>query len=143
MARRRKESRKYKPMNEFRRNNSPLARGHFNFVFGETKDHYKSLGLTSSPRENIKHVKLHKNPNPQSDSASYLQLKVLSTQKRYFIKEPEEGWAFAKEDMPVVRHTIKKYKKATNKNQRIGMYLRRNIKIKTIKKIDELRKQFV
>lgn len=133
MARKRKESRKYKPMNEFRRNNSPLARGHFNFVFGETKDHYKSLGLTSSPRENIKHVKLHKNPNPKSDSTSYLQLKVLSTQKRYF-KEPEKGWAFAKEDMPVVRHTIKKYKKATNKKPKNWYVFKKKYKDKDDKK---------
>ena len=29
--------------------------------------------------------------------------------------KPLEDWEFAKEDMPVVRHAIKKYKKSTNR----------------------------
>lgn len=124
MARRKnKKSRKYKPRNEFRLNISPSARAHYNYVFGETDTHYKSLGLTTHPREDIKHYPLSKNPNPKDDRQSYLQLKVLSTQKRFF-KPPERGWTFAKEDMPVVRHTIKAYKKSTNRKPK-GWYMKK------------------
>ena len=114
MSRKKKPSRKYKPRNEFRRNISPLAKAHYNYVFGETETHYKSLGLTTHPREDIRHYPLHKNPNQKDDRQSYLQLKVLNTNKKYLPKK-EEGWSFAKEDMPVVRHTIKQYKKRTNR----------------------------
>lgn len=124
MARRKnKKSRKYKPRNEFRLNICPSARAHYNYVFGETDTHYKSLGLTTHPREDIKHYPLSKNPNPKDDRQSYLQLKVLSTQKRFF-KPPERGWTFAKEDMPVVRHTIKAYKKSTNRKPK-GWYMKK------------------
>ncbi len=111
---RKKKSRKYKPRNEFRRNNSSTAGGHYNYVFGETETHYKSMGLTTHPRKDIPSYPLHKNPNPKDDRKSYLQLKVLNTKKSYF-KPPEKDWSFAKEDMPVVRHRIKEYKKSVNR----------------------------
>ena len=114
MARKKKNSRKYKPRNEFRHNSSPTAKNHYNYVFGETDTHFKSLGLTTHPNNDIPHYRLIKNPNPNDSQSSFLQLKVLSTQKRY-LGQPLVGWSFAKEDMPVVRHTIKKYKKATNR----------------------------
>ena len=119
MARKRK-TRKYIPRNEFRRNVSKSAQAHYNYVFGETKTHYKSLGLTTSPRDDIAHYPLTKNPNPnpKNKKTSYLQLKVLNTNKKYLPKV-EENWAFAREDMPVVRHTIKKYKKATNRKPKL------------------------
>ena len=51
--RKKKSTRKYEPRNEFRYNNSPRAGGHPHFVFGETKTHYKSLVLTSHPKDDI------------------------------------------------------------------------------------------
>lgn len=114
MTRNKAKSRKYRPLDEFRTNKSPLAQNHYNYVFGETDTHYKSLGLTTHPREDIPHYFLSKNPNPNDGRPSYLQLKVLSTQKHY-MKTVKRDWKFAKEDMPVVRHTIKKYKKSTNR----------------------------
>jgi hypothetical protein len=72
------------------------------------------LGLTTHPREDIRHYPLHKNPNPKDDRQAYLQLKVLNTKKNYF-KPSEKNWSFAKEDMPVVRHRIKDYKKSVNR----------------------------
>ena len=117
MARKRK-SRKYIPRNEFRHNKSPTASNHYNYIFGETDTHYKSLGLTTHPRDNISHYQLTKNPNPNDNETSFLQLKVLNTQKRYFGK-PLTDWSFAKDDMPVVRHAIKKYKKSTNRKSKL------------------------
>lgn len=104
---RKKKTRKYKPLNEFRRNKSPSAQNHFNYVFGETKTKYKSLGLTTHPRADISSYQLNQNPNPYDKRKSFLQLKVLSTNKRYLPKK-ESLWKFDKSDMPIVRHAIKK-----------------------------------
>ncbi len=114
MARKKHQSRKYTPRNEFRRNNSKSAIGHTDFVFGETKTQYKSLGLTHSPDERFKYYPLKKNPDPKDDKQAYLRLGVRSTNKKYF-KETTKDWNFSKEDMPVVRHEIKSYKKRTNR----------------------------
>ena len=115
MARKKKDSRKYKPRNEFRINNSPLAQGHPNYVFGETKSgKYKSLGLTTHPIGNVKHFELSKNPNPNDNDKSFLQLRVHTAKKQYY-SAPLLNWKFAKEDMPIVRHRTKKYKKSTNR----------------------------
>lgn len=57
---------------------------------------------------------LKENPNPKDSKQSFLRLNVRSTNKKYLSKK-EENWKFSKEDMPVVRHTIKKYKKSTNR----------------------------
>lgn len=118
--RKRKGTRKYTPKNEFRRNNSKTAEGHYNYVFGETSTHLKSLGITTHPKQNFKHVKLKVNPNPNDKRTSFLQLRVLNTNKKYF-REKETGWKFSKDDMPIVRHTIKDYKKRTNRKPK-GWY---------------------
>lgn len=114
MARKKKESRKYKPRNEFRVNNSPLAEGHPHYIFGEKNGKYKSLGLTTHPIKGVKHIKLKRNPDPNNKDASYLQIRVHTAKKKYYT-DPLEGWGFTKEDMTVVRHRIKKYKKSTNR----------------------------
>ena len=118
MARKKKPTRKYQPCNEFRRNISASSQGHFDYVFGETETQYKSLGLTMHPsrEDKIPHYPLTKNPNPNDERQSYLRLKPHGTNKKYLPDEgKQEEWHFAPEDMPVVRHTIKKYKKSTNR----------------------------
>ena len=82
--------------------------------FGETPTHYKSLGLTHTPDNKYSYYPLKENPNPKDSKQSFLRLNVRSTNKKYLSKK-EENWKFSKEDMPVVRHTIKKYKKSTNR----------------------------
>ena len=119
MARKKKQTRKYKPRNEFRYNDSPRAGGHPHYVFGETKTHYKSLGLTTTPKKDIPHYELSKNPEPKNNDTSYLQLAIHSANKKYYSEKPLRGWTFAKEDMPVVRHTIKVYKKSTNRKPKL------------------------
>ena len=119
MSWKKKQTRKYQPRNEFRYNNSKRAQGHPHYVFGETATHYKSLGLTSTPKEGISYVRLTKNPEPLNTEKSYLQLSVHSANKKYYDDKPLKGWSFAKEDMPVVRHKIKKYKKSTNRKPKL------------------------
>lgn len=114
MSRKKKPTRKYKPRNEFRINNSPLAEGHPHYVFGETNGKYKSLGLTSTPVKGIRHVKLKKNPEPNNKDDSYLQMRVHTAKKKYYT-EPLSGWKFSKDDMAIVRHRTKQYKKSTNR----------------------------
>lgn len=127
MARKKKPSRKYKPRNEFRRNISASSQGHFDYVFGETETHYKSLGLTTHPsrEDKVPHYALKLNPNLNDERQSYLRLKVKNTNKKFLPDEgKQENWNFAKEDMPVVRHTIKKYKKSTNRKPK-NWYVRK------------------
>ena len=125
MARKRKSTRKYKPRNEFRINDSPLAQGHPHYIFGEINGKYKSLGLTTNPVEGIKHIKLSVNPEPNNNDKSHLQMRVHTAKKEYYtIILP--GWKFAKEDMPIVRHRIKEYKKSTNRKPKRGKKRKNN-----------------
>jgi len=114
MARKKKQTRKYTPKNEFRQNHSPSARGHYDFVFGETDKYYKSIGLTTHPEDGGNYFTLAVNPNPNDVRCSHIKKKPRSTMKRYMPKV-EEGWGFDKNDMPIVRHIIKEYKKSTNR----------------------------
>ena len=113
MARKKKESRKYKSLDEFRYNNSPLADGHLHHVFGEKGNKYKSLGLTHSKDNTAKKIKID-NPNPNDKEPSYLQLRVHTAKKKYY-SDKVEGLQFTKEARGVVRHRIKQYKKSTNR----------------------------
>ncbi|MEG1790833.1 MAG: hypothetical protein RR033_03130 [Clostridia bacterium] len=118
MARRKNnQTRKYKPLNEFRYNRSPTAGNHPNYVFGETPTKYKSVGLTTHPRENIKHIPLRKNPNPKEDRQSFVQNKVLTSRKNY-LEERLDGWNFAREDMAIIRLIKKDYKKRTRRSKK-------------------------
>lgn len=119
MGRRKKETRKYKPKNEFKINNSPLAQGHPHYVFGEINGKYKSLGLTSNPIDAVKHVKLKVNPEPNNNEPSYLQMRVHTAKIKYYSTDLPE-WKFSDEDMPIVRHRTKKYKKSTNRKSNRG-----------------------
>lgn len=114
MARKKKPSRKYTPRNEFRINYGPRAQDHPHYIFGETKTKYKSLGLTTEPKLEHPSTKLKRNPNPVDSSDSFLQFKVHTDKKEYYGK-PLSGWSFSADDMPVVRHRIKKYKRAMNR----------------------------
>ena len=74
------------------------------------------MGLTTTYPANKRHYELHKNPNPKDNRTSYLLLDKPTTAGTKFYSEPLKGWSFAKEDMPIVRHRIKVYKKAYNRS---------------------------
>lgn len=117
MPRKRKESRKYKPLDEFRYNYSPSSAGHPDHVFGYKNGKYKSLGLTHTPKKKHKSTKLNYNPDPNDNRPSYLQHKVKTTQSRY-MSEPLSGWMLHKDDRYIVRRITKQYKKRQNKKRR-------------------------
>ena len=114
MGRKKKPTRKYKPRNEFRYNNSYSGGGHPNYVFGETDTKYKSLSLTHSPDEKYRYVKLQNNPDSKDERPAYLELKPKTAKKSYYT-ESNPDMQFSKSDMSIVRQTIKRYKKSTNK----------------------------
>lgn len=115
ISRKRKPSRKYTPRNEFRINNSPHARSHPHYVFGQKGNKFKSLGLTSHPKKDIPHTKLTQNPEPNNPDDSYLQLTKPHTADIKYYSQPLPGWQFHQDDLPKVRHRIKQYKKSMNR----------------------------
>lgn len=114
MGRKKKETRKYVPRNEFRHNYSSLTDGHIHYVFGETKSKYKSMGLTHEPNIAYKQIRLSSNPNPSDPNPSYLEPNVKTFKKSSYGK-PLSNWSFSKEDHAIVRHYKKRYKKSYNR----------------------------
>lgn len=127
MSWKKKPTRKYKPRNEFRYNNSNIASSHPHYIFGETANgNFKSLGLTTHPKKHIRHYPLSRNPNPNDTEKSYLQWKVHTASPKYYSDKPLKGWKFAKNDMAIVRHRIKEYKKSTNRKPKLWNEKKRN-----------------
>ena len=116
MARKKKQSRKFKPKNELRYNLSYTSNGHPEYIFGETNaGKYKSLSITHKPSPRSKYYELTENPDPCDDRKAYLRNNVRTGSPKYYSKEPLDGWAFSKIDQAIVRHRIKEYKKGLNK----------------------------
>lgn len=128
MARKKKPTRKYTPRNEFRYNNSIKAMSHPHYIFGETASgKYKSLGLTTHPKANIRHYPLSGNPNPYDSKRSYLQWEVHTASPQFYSKKPLTNWQFNPLDMAIVRHRIKEYKKSMNRKPKMW-YVRKRKK---------------
>lgn len=110
MSRKKKNTMKYRPKNEFRMNDSPIAKGHPAYIFGETETKYKSFGLTSNPSDRERKIKLPDNPNPKDNRSSYIRIKPVTANKKYYSKNTLD-WQFSKDDMSIVRSLRKDYKK--------------------------------
>lgn len=126
MARKKKESRKYKPLDEFRYNRSPLAKGHLHYVFGEKNDKYKSLGFTHSKDNTARKIKID-NPNPLDNEPSYLQLRVHTAKKSYY-SDKLEGLRLTSEARGIIRHRVKQYKKSMNRKPPMWYMKKKNKK---------------
>lgn len=111
-----KQSRKYIPMNEFRYADSKIYGDHPQYVFGKTRSgKFKTLGLTTSPDDKHPVIPLSKNPNPKDDRKSYIGTKPHTLRESELDKIPKRNWEFASKDKPVIRHLIKNYKKRSNR----------------------------
>jgi len=110
IARKKRQSSKYIPRNEFRYNNSIEAGGHPHYVFGEKNGRYLSLGITSHPKKEYPYYTLDKSPNPRETRKNYIQRKPFNTKKKYYGKRLS-GWSFTSDDMHTVRHITKTHKK--------------------------------
>lgn len=117
MARKKKPTRKYEPLDEFRYNRSKQAGNHPQYVFGRKGKRLRSVGLTTHPKKEYAHTKLSKNPNPNDHRDSYIQFQVFKTQEKLY-SAPLSGWEFANEDKAIARHIKKQFKKKQNKKRR-------------------------
>lgn len=116
MARKKKPSRKYTPRSEFRYNNSKRAAGHPHYIFGEKDGFYYSLGLTTHPHPEYPTFSLSKNPDPNSTKKSHVQRNVFVDPCRFYKAKPKfKYWRFDNNDIPIIRHIIKSYKRTLNK----------------------------
>ena len=107
---------KYKVKDEFRINNSPSAKGHPAYIFGETETKYKSFGLTSNSSDKERKVKLPENPDPNSNS--YVRVKPVTANKKYYSQDTL-NWKFTKDDYSIIRLLRKDYKKRVkNRNKK-------------------------
>lgn len=96
--------------NQFRYSKSREAGYHPHYIFGETRNQYISFGLTTHPQKRMK-VSEIKSPNPNYNGKQYIQHKPFKMNKNAYARKRENGWAFHAEDLPLVRHMKKKYKK--------------------------------
>ena len=117
MARKRRYTKKYKPKNEFRINNSPVAKGHPAYIFGETKTKYKSFGLTTEPKDPKRKICLQRNPDPTDKRISFIRVNPVTANKKCY-SAPKSDWCFSKEDQAIVRHLKKDYKKRAYRNKK-------------------------
>ena len=115
MARKKKPSRKYTPRSEFRYNNSKRAAGHPHYIFGEKDDKYYSLGITSHPKKEYPYFLLSKDPEPGVEEPAAVQRRVFVEKKKVYRRKTLGSWRFNAEDMPVIRHIIKAFKRGQNK----------------------------
>ena len=71
--------------------------------------------MTTTRPDNVSYYTLRKNPNPEDKEISYLPMVKPQTAKKHYFGDVLSGWKFSKDDMPFVRHKIKKYKKSYNR----------------------------
>lgn len=90
--------------NEFRKNKDTR---HPAYIYAKVGNEYKFIGLTHSPiTNNVKNIKLEKNPNPVDKSTAYFRPKSERAKVNKF-KNKEKGWSFSNTD----KEKIKRYKK--------------------------------
>ena len=100
---------RYKNRNQFRYSKSKITGYHPHYIFGEDKENYISLGLTTHPGKNML-VSEIKSPNPNYTGKQYIQRKPFKMKKSAYKNKREKGWFFDKNDLSLIRHIKKRYK---------------------------------
>jgi len=112
---RKKPSRKYTPRSEFRYCFAKSAGGknnsHPHYIFGEKGNKYYSLGLTTHPNKKYPYYSLSYSPNPNCSDPQSVQIKPFIENKKFYSKKTKKNWKFNFNDMPIIRHIIKMFKK--------------------------------
>lgn len=103
--------RNYKTRNQFRYSKNAEAGYHPHYIFGESKDKYISLGMTTHPKKKHKVYLLTETPNPKKEKKQYLHKKVFEMPKENYAKKRLQGWNFSMEDLSLIRHLKKRYRK--------------------------------
>lgn len=89
---------------EFRKNKDTR---HPAYIYARIGNEFKFIGLTHSPiTDNVKNIKLEKNPNPNDSSVAYFRPKSEIAHVNRF-KKKESNWSFSKND----KFKINKFKK--------------------------------
>ncbi len=101
---------KYKNRNQFRFSKSKKAGYHPHYIFGEDDKNYISIGLTTHPKNNM-NVSEIKSPNPNYSGPQYIQRKPFKMKKSAYKDKREKGWKFDNDDLPLIRHIKKRFKK--------------------------------
>ena len=106
-------TRKYKSKNEFRYN---FDSRHPNYIFGESRNKYKSLGITHKDKTfNQKNMPLKCNPNKLDKSKAYIRYGVITSKKTNYSKKLK-NYGFSKSDYANVKSKIRNYKKINKNN---------------------------
>ena len=96
---------KFKP--SFRYNKGLKSKGHPTYVYGESGNEYKYLGITHSSKSgHKKNYELSKNPNPNDTRKAYVRKQAQKDKKSLF-ESPLKGWSFSSKD----KQNLKKYMK--------------------------------
>ena len=101
---------RYVVRNQFRYSKSQEAGYHPHYIFGETSNRYISLGLTTHPSKKMTVSKIN-SPNPNYNGDQYIQHKVFEMKKTAFKNKREKGWSFDQQDLPLIRHMKKSFKR--------------------------------
>ena len=101
---------KYVVRNQFRYSRSKEAGYHPHYIFGEKGNRYISLGMTTHPPKGSK-VSQIQSPNPKYNGEQYIQHKVFKMKKTAYADKRKQGWSFDKNDLPLIRHFKKNYKR--------------------------------
>ena len=108
-----KQKKKLKPKNEFRFNHKT---GHANYIFGETENEYRSVGLTSKKETfGRKNMPLKQNPKKNATGESYIRNGIIADRKESFSKKKAKNFQFSQEDKANVKSKIRHYKKEHKK----------------------------
>lgn len=87
--------------NEFRKNKDTR---HPAYIYAKVGNDYKFIGLTHSPiTDNVKNIKLEKNPNPADKRIAYFRPKSERAKVNKF-KKKENGWSFSKKDKEKINY---------------------------------------
>ena len=116
LKRREKQKKKVEPKAEFRFNHKT---GHMNYVFGETEEDYKSVGLTSKETTfGKKNMPLEKNPKKGDSGKSYIRNGIISDRKGSYSEKIAKNYEFSEEDKPKVKSKIRNYKKGQKRKKK-------------------------
>lgn len=93
-------------------------RFHPQYIIGETKDEYASLGVTHSTTSGKRHRThlLKKNPNPNDSKPSYMKKNIeISNKKNYMKSKKYSHYRLSEEDEKYVDDRISNYLNKKNK----------------------------
>ncbi|MBR2322973.1 MAG: hypothetical protein IKA54_05220 [Clostridia bacterium] len=95
----------------FRKLDNKEVQGHPTYIYAKVGNEYKYLGLThSNITNNVKNIKLEKNPNPKDSRTSYVRPNAGKANRSEFGKQLN-GWHFSEQDKKKVNKIIEKNEK--------------------------------